>query len=140
MNYTVKPNLNNLENALSALKRAVDVYERSKEEDKEVIAMAVIQGFEVAMEMSWKAMRKTLFWLGSLNVSSHETKSELFRMAMENAIIDDAGKWLEYYRNRNMTSHNYGFEVADTALEYAFRAMEDFEKLVKNLQRILNDQ
>jgi len=139
MNKEFKPNTNNLRSAIGKLRQVLNACEaESDPERKEMLKMASAQAFEFTTEMSWKTMRKVLIWLGASSSDTDETKMKLFQKAKEEGLIDDPEKWLEYYRNRNVSSHNYGQDVADLAFDYARKVLPDAESLIQKIDEILN--
>ncbi len=91
----------NFEKAYWVLKRRVDEYE--KDTENEAYSMALIQAFEVAMELSWKLLKDYLANEGTV-VNSPK---QVLRQAYQFNIIDDGEGWLSALEKRNLTTHTY---------------------------------
>lgn len=90
--------LNNLQNALQNLERAVQI-----PRDRELVAEGTIQRFEVTIELFWKTLRRVLQHEGSRVQTSRESLREAFRLGW----LDDEQVWLDMLDSRNTTSHQY---------------------------------
>lgn len=65
----------------------------------------VIQRFAYTFELSWKAMRKHLMWLGRSDVSG--SPKPIIRDAYEEGLIQSVDDWFAYVEARNSTVHVY---------------------------------
>ena len=122
--------LRNFDMAVSSLERACAYSRRVleggevREDEAEMVRAAVVQNFEFTYEMCWKYMKR---WLDS-NYSSSVTlgisRKQLFRLALENLLIDDFDAWVKYHELRNLTVHTCDEAVATRLLDEAeaFRA------------------
>ena len=128
----------NLEKAVAALKRSLDVFEsRRSDSDSdllETIRSGVIQNFEVAYELSWKHIQR---WIKT-NRSAEEaenprTRKDLFRLAAKAGLISDPFPWFAYGDARNLTSHVYSGEKADIVLQVAKSFLNDARYLLRQL-------
>lgn len=85
----------------------------------EGLKAGVVQNFEIVYEQSWKMMRR---WLVS-NIGREYvdgiSRKELFRLALQNRLIDDFEAWLDFHRSRNETSHIYNQTIANEVFEKA---------------------
>ena len=73
---------------------------------------AMIQVFEVTVEISWKMMQR---WI-KINADKdiiQKPKRELFRTAHQCGLISDPIIWWDFYGARNKTSHTYHEEIAE---------------------------
>lgn len=122
--------LSSLKSAIAALERALNVAERkeaqAEEDEREVLRGGVIQAFEFSYELCWKFMRRWIETNLSPNAADGAPRRELFRIAVENALIDDAALWMRFNEARNIASHTYdlanaaiAFEAAKAFLPYA---------------------
>lgn len=110
--------LQNFDMAVSSLERACAYSRRVlgdgdvREDEAEILRAAVVQNFEFTYEMCWKYIKR---WLDS-NYSSSLTmgisRKQLFRLALENGLIDDFEAWVRYHELRNLTVHTYDRAVA----------------------------
>lgn len=132
-------NLNSLKKAISSLEKAINVAikwqnkESINADELETIKAGVIQNFEFVYEQCWKLMKR---WLEeNVNPESVDgiTRKELFRMGIENKLIIDFEKWMEFHYARNLTSHTYDQKTADevfvVAVEFLPYAKEFFERM-----------
>jgi len=137
---------------LSSLRKAVDSLEKTikvagnqelaaklDENAKNTIRAGVIQNFEFTYELCWKYMRR---WLKE-NADAEEaeyprTRKELFRMAARFGMIKEPMIWFSYGDARNLTSHPYDEDKAETVYETAVDFIEDAKYLLERLQE-LND-
>lgn len=110
--------------SIQSLERAIKAYEQAielslSEEILEALRAGVVQNFEVAYEQSWKMMKR---WLeanvGSVYVDGISRK-ELFRLALQNRLIDDFEAWLGFHRSRNEISHIYDQTTANEVFKEA---------------------
>lgn len=85
----------------------------------EIVRAGLIQTFEVAYEMCCKHMKR---WL-EMNLGSHAvdgvSRKELFRIAAEHRLIEDAAGWFEYHAARKETVHTYNPYKADAVAQIA---------------------
>lgn len=126
-----------LEKCIDSLERSVTIAGRvddSDEDLQETVRSGVIQNFEVAYEQSWKMMKR---WLeeniGSALVDGIN-KRELFRRAAENHLITDAERWMDYNEARNLTSHTYDEEAAQSVFAEATEFVQDIKYLLSALK------
>ena len=66
------------------------------------------------------------------------TRKELFRMAARFSLIKEPLTWFSYGDARNLTSHTYDEDKAETVYETAVDFIEDAKYLLEILQE-LND-
>ncbi|MBF0177995.1 MAG: nucleotidyltransferase substrate binding protein [Magnetococcales bacterium] len=94
----------------------------------------VIQRFEVAMDLSWKLLQRTLKSF-NINMEQMRTKNDLFRMAAEYRLIADAERWIEHYAARNQTSHRYDGSAANEVFAHVSEFLPDAYDLLARLKR-----
>ena len=103
------------------------------ETTQHAIRSGVIQHFEFTYELCWKFMRR---WIET-NVSATEadgvTRRELFRQAAEQRLINDVEQWMRYHAARNMTSHTYEQETAESVYRITGSFLQDAESLLNAL-------
>jgi nucleotidyltransferase substrate binding protein (TIGR01987 family) len=94
----------------------------------------VIQNFEFTYELSWKYMKR---WLEN-NIGSSEvdgvSRRQLFRLAIENKLIDDIDIWMDFHVARNRTSHTYDFDTAEKVYEVAKEFLVEVKKLYRQIE------
>lgn len=103
-------------------------------EETEVLKAAVIQNFEFTYELCWKFMKR---WL-DVNFSESHTaalsRKQLFRMAIEQRLIEGFDDWVGYHELRNLTSHTYDHEVADEIFEASPGFLQAAKQLYEQLE------
>lgn len=98
---------------------------------KRGLIAGVIQNFEFTYELSWKYIKR---WLEN-NIGRTEvdgvSRRHLFRLAMENKLIEDVESWMNYHYARNRTSHTYDIATAEEVYEIALNFLKDAKKLLE---------
>jgi len=130
--------LTSLEKAVSSLERAIaamDASSTSEDADRrDLMRDGVIQRFEYTFELAWKPMRRYLRIYGFERVETL-TNRELFRLAAEQGLINDAEEWFDLLQARNRTSHVYDEDTAREVYEAAVASRPAFAFLIENMQR-----
>lgn len=135
--------LESLNNAVDALRRSINAAEENMAvlngDLRDAVKAGVVQHFEVAYELSWKFIQR---WLRE-NRSAEEadfprTRKELFRMAAREGLISDPLPWFEFSAARNLTSHTYNRERAESTYEAARLFLAYAEELRARLET-MND-
>ena len=122
-----------LQKALLSYKDTIDLYNEYTTENAEQRKInsqvaAVIQNFEFTIEIAWKSIQKWLIEHGA-HSNAFESKGKMFKIAAEEGLIDDPEAWLHFYRSRNLSSHTYGEEMAQTVFQTALSFYQFAEKL-----------
>lgn len=133
--------LDSLRQSLAALERSLAVADDSRSPGdmdgalRETIRAGVIQNFEVAYEQCWKFIQR---WLcenqSPAAVDQSRTRKDLFRLAARCGLIQDPIPWFEYGDARNLTSHTYSPQTADTVFNAARRFRGDAGYLLRQLE------
>jgi len=132
--------LTSLRKAISSLESALD-FACSKEKlsglsesQRRVVRAGVIQNFEFTYELCWKFMKRWLENnLGGVYVDG-VSRRELFRLAAEHQLIDDAERWMFYHQWRNETAHIYDEVIAQEVFEAAIPFLDDAKIFLKRLE------
>lgn len=96
--------LYNFSNAVDKFVNAVERYEEFKNEGYEDVYLdLIVKRFEFTYEMSWKALKRYLDFLGFEVKSPRMT----FKEAYSQGIITDEAVWLDMIEQRNLSSHVY---------------------------------
>jgi nucleotidyltransferase substrate binding protein (TIGR01987 family) len=121
------------ESALGSLKKAVD--RATGAPDDEEVRDAVIQRFEYTFELAWKMIKRQLE-VESAIPSEIDTLSfrSLMREAAEKGMIQSFEPWMVYREQRNITSHTYSQEKAESVFETAKKFLPVAQKLLSNLR------
>ncbi len=111
------------------------IFASLSDEAKEAIKSGVIQNFEVAYESCWKYAQR---WLKeNVPVEQAErprSRKELFRLAAQYGLIKDPLIWFSYGDARNLTSHTYDENTAESVFETAMDFIKDAKDLLKKLE------
>ena len=116
-----------MNNKRKQLSNALDFLEETFAVEKNrVSTAAVVQAFEMALELSWKYLKAQLEEAGVLNVTSPKN---VVRLAGEHGFLNEVERWIAFLEARNLTSHTYNQEVADDVYKIA----KDFLLCAKKL-------
>lgn len=113
---------NNLENAHKNLIEMLDLLK--KEPSSKAYKLAVIQSYEMDIELAWKTLKDYLNYLGYKVQAPREAIKQAF--AIE--IIEDGEIWLKMIEDKNLTSHIYdeikAQEVIDSIVQNYFDKLD----------------
>lgn len=98
------------------------------------VKAGVIQNFEFTYEVCWKFMKRWLEENVGASYVDGVSRQELFRIAAENRLITDVERWLDYHKARNLTSHTYNAETAESVFESATEFIHDAKRFLKELE------
>ena len=96
--------------------------------------MAVIQAYEFTVELSWKVLKD---FLEKEEVINAKSPKQVIRQSFQLDLIDDAEKWLEALKRRNLTSHVYSPEVLQETVDFIYN---DFSKICSDLHSMLEKE
>jgi len=113
----------NFEKAFNVFQRRIDEYEAHSGE--EVYKMALIQGYEIIIELAWNVIKD---YLQNDGFDVRNGKQAI-RQAFQNELIRDGEIWLQALENRNLTSHAYSDEVLEKIVSFI---SEQFYPLVRD--------
>jgi len=103
---------NNWKAAYLRLQEAVDA--NTQTPHNTLIEMALIKGFEMTFELSWKTMKDFLKYNG-IDVS---LPREVIKNAFAHNIITDGQVWIDMLEDRNLMAHTYDEARAQKAVEH----------------------
>lgn len=87
--------------------------------DREAIRESVIRRFETCYDTLWKHIRRHLIAvLGLPTDATPNSPKPVLRIAHENHLLSDMDAWLRYAQIRIDTSHGYGEEKIENALQH----------------------
>jgi nucleotidyltransferase substrate binding protein (TIGR01987 family) len=135
-----KLDITSLKNAVQALRKSIDVYEKNSDADidlSDTLRSGVIQNFEVAYELSWKFIKRWLEINISADIVTGVTRKEFYRIAYENLLIPDVEAWWNFHEGRNKTSHIYDGIVADDVLDTAMKFLPYANDFITRLEQRL---
>ncbi len=128
--------LYNFSNALDRYINVVDRFDEFKNEGFEDVYLdLIVKRFEFTYEMSWKAVKRYLDFIGL------EAKSPraVFKEAYAQQIITDESIWLDMIEQRNLSSHIYDESEMTEILEKKNIYKDAFVMLKNILQQGLNN-
>ncbi|MES2615665.1 MAG: HI0074 family nucleotidyltransferase substrate-binding subunit [Bdellovibrionota bacterium] len=125
----------NLKKATRGLEKAILKCEslKSNPELREYIRDSAIQRFEFTFELAWKTLKRFLEIYMLENVDSL-IASNLFRMGAESGLIQNSEFWLEFKRNRNLTSYTYDEDLAEKVYENSKIFLVEVKYFIKKLE------
>jgi nucleotidyltransferase substrate binding protein (TIGR01987 family) len=128
-----------LDNFAKELERFSDTVERREEFEREgfgdIYLDLTLKRFEFTYEMSWKALKRYLDYLG---ISATNPRA-VFREAYAQGILREESVWLDMIEMRNLSSHVYDEEEIRVMLDEARRFREAFEGLKGYLEEHLKN-
>lgn len=120
---------NNFERAHFNLIEMLDLLK--KEPSSKAYKLAVVQSYEMDIELAWKTLKDYLNYMGY----KLQTPREVIKQAFAIEIIKDGEVWLQMLEDRNLTSHIYdeakAQEVIDSISESYFTRLDFVFKLLK---------
>lgn len=93
-----------------------------------------IQSFEYTYEISWKAMKRCMDFMGRTE-DARSPKSSI-RVAADYGLISDPRKWFKYIELRNLSVHTYNEDCADKVLAKLDEFRQSVEELITNLRKL----
>jgi nucleotidyltransferase substrate binding protein (TIGR01987 family) len=129
-----------LEKAVNALGKALGAWQTMQDDPREDIRQTlqggVVQAFEVAYDICWKAIYRCL--RGYLDTMGTEwlpmSRKELLRLAGKHGLIDHVDVWLRFHTQRNETSHRYDENLIEDTLVLARLLFPEAKQLIQNLK------
>ena len=128
-----------LYNFTSALKRFISAIEAEKELKEEGFGDfyldLIVKRFEFTYEMSWKALKRYLEYLG------FEIKNprSAFKEGYAQGLLDSEEVWLDMIEQRNISSHIYDEYEVEQILEKLEKYKDAFVNLKERLKNGLDD-
>ena len=131
--------LESLEKAIASLQEAIEFScSKMAKEDNRLFRQfrnSVIQCFEFTYELSWKMLKRRLELDAPTPSNIDELNyNDLMREAAVRGLIQDPVLWMEYRKERNITSHAYNERMAQEVYEAAMKFFKDASELLKVLQ------
>ena len=132
-NIRWKQRFQNFEKALTVFKdRCSDVKVHPKgSKYYDAFQMALVQAFEILIELSWKVLKDYLENEGYTEV---QTGKRAFRQAFQDGMIENGEVWLKALEIRNHTSHIYDVSILEDLNVFV---IESFLPEVKKLHNTL---
>ncbi len=123
----------NFNKAVKRLNEANIAYKKNS--DNDIYQDALIQRFEFTFELAWKTLREFMTDQGyQLEILSPKG---VFAFAYQEGIISNETLWLDMLDSRNLTSHDYGHELAQTIAD---KISNRFCKELSNLAKFISEK
>jgi nucleotidyltransferase substrate binding protein (TIGR01987 family) len=90
-----------------------------------------VKRFEFTYEMSWKAIKRCLDYLGIQCLSPRAC----FKEAYAQGLLKDEGIWLEMIEQRNLTSHVYDEAEIRGLLDRTVAYRDAYAELLRELEQ-----
>ena len=97
------------------------------QEKNEFIRDAVIQRFELSIELAWKTAKR------AMGVATTAPKDVIREMA-QSGYIDDVALWLKAIDMRNLSSHTYKEKLAEEVYAFACAFLPALQALSARLE------
>jgi nucleotidyltransferase substrate binding protein (TIGR01987 family) len=105
--------LQNFQNAYAVFHRRRDDY--LLDSTSEAYQMALVQAFEILVELSWNVLKD---YLENEGVTDLNTPKSVLRAAFQAEFISDGEGWMDSIRYRNLTSHTYNLKTLQEVLTF----------------------
>ena len=134
-------NTDHLKRCIKTLRSSLMFYEQAAADsiDQEIFRNAIVKGYELAQETSFKLLKKALrdFGHGAKKLDTTPIK-ELLRLSATHGLmtLEEVERWFAYRDNRNNTAHDYGENFARETL----RLIPGFIDDVTRLESILRER
>lgn len=127
----------NYSNACKRFSHIVEQEEQYNEDGYGDIYLDVaVKRFEFTFEMSWKACKRALDYLGYSCKSPRECLKEAFTHKM----ITEESVWLEMLEQRNLSAHIYDELSIDEIKNDLRNYLKSFKELIDNLNELLQKE
>jgi len=134
-------NTDHLKRCIKTLRSSLMFYEQAAADsiDQEIFRNAIVKGYELAQETSFKLLKKALrdFGHGAKKLDTTPIK-ELLRLSATHGLmtLEEVERWFAYRDNRNNTAHDYGENFAKETL----RLIPGFIDDVTRLEAVLRER
>ena len=108
-----KQRFQNFENAYNVFLHRIEEYGQFPH--KEAYQMALVQGFEIVIELAWNTIKDYLENEGYDNVKNGK---QAIRQAFRDELIHDAETWMMALEKRNLTGHTYNTKILEETLAF----------------------
>ena len=100
------------QNFMKALQTLTEAVELSKQRSlSRLEQQGLIQGFEFTHELAWNVLKDYLEEQGYTGIIGSKNAT---RLAFKNELIAGGEIWMDMIKARNLTSHTYNLELAET--------------------------
>lgn len=118
-------------NYLKAYQNLVEAVELSRSRElSKLEQQGLIQSFEFTHELAWNVFKDFLEYKGFIGLIGSKDAT---RTAFKNGLIERGGDWMKMIEDRNLSSHTYNTEVAQSiADDILMRFFPAFEEMASN--------
>lgn len=132
-------NIEHLQRCIATLQSSLLLYQHAAPGsiEQEVFRNAIIKGYELAQETSFKLIKKALKEFGHGGRKLNETPvKDIVRLAAVHGLmtVEEVERWFKYRDNRNNTAHDYGDAFAKETLVLIPDFLEDVVALAAVLE------
>ena len=127
-------NTDHLKRCIQTLRSSLTFYELAAPEsiDQEIFRNAIVKGYELAQETSFKLLKKALrdYGHGAKKLDTTVVK-DLLRLSATHGLmtLEEVERWFAYRDNRNNTAHDYGENFAKETLSLIPKFIDDVARL-----------
>jgi nucleotidyltransferase substrate binding protein (TIGR01987 family) len=127
-------NTGHLKRCIDTLRSSLTFYEQAAADsiDREIFRNAIVKGYDLAQETSFKLLKKALrdFGHGAKKLDTTPIK-DLLRLSATHGLmtLEQVERWFAYRDNRNNTAHDYGENFAKETLRLIPGFIEDVSQL-----------
>lgn len=135
-------NVDHLRRCMQTLNSSLTLYNQAEPGsiNQEVFRNAIVKGYELAQETTFKLLIKALkaYGHGGQKLNATPVK-ELLRLAAAHGLmtLEEVERWFRYRDNRNNTAHDYGAHFANETLVLIPLFLQDIATLADVLERKL---
>ena len=127
-------NTDHLKRCIQTLRSSLTFYEQAEPGsiDQEIFRNAIVKGYELAQETSFKLLKKALrdYGHGAKKLDTTVVK-DLLRFSATHGLmtLEEVERWFAYRDNRNNTAHDYGENFAKETLSLIPKFIADVARL-----------
>ena len=127
-------NTDHLKRCIQTLRSSLTFYEQAEPEsiDQEIFRNAIVKGYELAQETSFKLLKKALrdYGHGAKKIDTTVVK-DLLRLSATHGLmtLEEVERWFAYRDNRNNTAHDNGENFAKETLSLIPKFIDDVARL-----------
>ena len=127
-------NTDHLKRCIQTLRSSLTFFEHATPDsiDQEIYRNAIVKGYELAQETSFKLLKKALrdYGHGAKKLDTTVVK-DLLRLSATHGLmtLEEVERWFAYRDNRNNTAHDYGENFAKETLSLIPKFIADVARL-----------
>ncbi len=134
-------NTDHLKRCIQTMRASLTFFEQAAPEsiDQEIYRNAIVKGYELTQETSFKLIKKTLrdYGYGAKKLDNTPIKDVLRLSATHGLMtLEEVERWFAYRDNRNNTAHDYGEGFAKEML----KLLPGFIADVTRLEAVLRER